>query len=333
MIRTRAWVVAAAVVLSACDHTAPFSVENPEALGPWEGVPPIRLTFNPGDDRHPAANGAGIVYSRMEPQRADHDRCLAVLPPGGGTLVGLSCAGGTHADSMVDAWIEPALSDDGRVAYIRDHSRLLAWGPTTRRLSVAPLHAPDSIIFEASVLFWLEDGTRVTAMRQLSWTLGGAVRFVAGEESYPRVDTLPDTLFTAYAVAELSLETGGFRLVPGTDGAFTYAVAPDGGIWFVTKDAPHQLLHVPSNGGTAVPVAVFSGPVAWVTTVGDRPLGVRRGTDRPTVEWLDPDSGGPVGTMVAPGAVNRVAGIAGTRRFVAEVVSGTSTDLWILDLP
>lgn len=332
------------LALAACDHTSPYAIQNPDPLGPSSASPPIRLTFNPGEDWHPSASGEFIVFSRLEDGRSDLDRCIAVLPAAGGTLTSLTCAGGTRADDVLDAWIEPSVSSDRRLAYVRDQGRRYAFGPETRRLVVTPLEQPDSIEFALPLPFRLEDGRTVSAAHQLSWPQPGIVRFLALSEDYVvEPPARPDTVFTAYRLVELSTATGELRELGLTEGAFAHVPSPDGGVWFLRGDAPDELRYLPPGGDSVLTAGRFSGAAVALASADQAPLAVveivvvNPGTGQVSVswelEWLDLESGLSAGRIDAPGRPGRVAGIPGSRRLVVEVFGEHSADLWMLELP
>src|SRR5260221_12899671 len=103
---------ASAVLAGGCNHSWPFDAGNPAPLGPRGQEVPRRLTFNPGDDRDPSVRGGEITYSRLDPDERGGERCLATLPPAGGTISAETCPGlpATPADTFVDTWIRPSLS-------------------------------------------------------------------------------------------------------------------------------------------------------------------------------------------------------------------------------
>lgn len=324
--------LAAVLLLMGCEHTAPFEAREPELLGPSNGQLPIRLTYNPAEDRDPAAGPDMIVFSRLEPGRTDLDRCLAFLPTGGGTLTQLACAGGPHADSITDGWLQPAVSAHGQIAYVRERATFPAIAPTARHLVVAPVAAPDSVSAEVLVLFQAPDGRRVTALRELQWS-GADLRFVMGQDSFPRVAGVFDTLFTAISLAELTPTVGVPRPIAGTEGAYAHAPAPDGGIWFVTTRAPTALIHSAADGSAPRVFGTFSRPVTALAAVDGQPVAVLGGTDPTAVEWLDAAQGTIAGRLAIAGQGGRIVGVPGSRCFVLELRRGGNTDLWLLDLP
>lgn len=322
----------ALLLLVGCEHTTPFELRDPEPIGPVSAQLPLRLTFNPSEDRDPAAGSDVIVFSRLEPGRPDLDRCLAFLPARGGTLLRSVCAGGPHADGVTDGWLRPALSAGGQIAYVRERATFPAIAPTSRHLVVAPVAAPDSVTDQVLVLFQAADGRRITALRELQWA-GSDLRFVAGQDSFPRVAGVFDTLFTPVALAELTPAVGVLREIPGTSGAFAHASAPDGGIWFVTIGAPSTLMHVAPDGSGARVVGTFSRPVVALTAVDGQPVAVMANTDSALVEWLDAETGAWVGVTSIAGEAGRIVSVPGSRRLVLELRRGTNTDLWLLELP
>lgn len=330
----RTLLVAAAIALCACDHTSPFTVTDPDPLGPAGESLPRRLTFNPGPDEAPAALADAVVYSTLDPARPDRDRCLGYLPPDGGTRQATRCPGGESPDGLQDALRYPAPSPDGRIALIREQAAVGALAPGTRALRIAPLDDPDSVLLEKSVVFVLPGGERVLDARNLVWT-GGVVRFVAGEDVLVRDVTtgVYDTLFTPRALATLDPATGEYEAVPGTEGALAHADAPGGGIWFVSSLEPRTLLVLPAGGGAPQTVGQFSVPVTAFAVVDGLPVAFSATPDATVVEWLDPATGSGIGRLTIVGEGHGVAAVPGTRRFVLDLERGGGRDLWLFALP
>ena len=329
-MRTKAWVVAVAVALSACDHPAPFSVEDPGALGPSSATLPLRLTFNPLEDLDPSSTADEIVFARLEPGRSDLDRCIAFMPWAGGTLSRVFCAGGTHADSVTDAWLQPAVSDDGYIAYVRQQGHVGWVTPTTRRLVVAPVDAPDSALHDVGLYFELDDGQRITAFRELRWLGDSAIRFVAGEDSFPRPDGVWDTVFTPHTLADLDLRTLTYREVPGARGASSFVVLPEGAVWFVVG---RDLFRLIPGDSAATRLGSFSGSVTSLGIVDGLPVGVQASVDSSLIEWVDPETGMVRGMLTVAGGAGHITGLPGTRRFVVELPGVVGPDLWLMSLP
>ena len=322
------------LTLTGCDHTGPFTITDPEPLGPAEEALPRQLTFNPGPDESPAALADTLVYTTLPSGRADRDRCLGYLPPEGGTLLGLRCPGGELPNGTQDALLRPAPSGDGRLALIRERSTIGSVAPSSRMLVVTPMGAPDSVLFEKNVFFTLPDGQRVLDLRDLAWQ-GGLVRFVGGEDSLVRDPStgVYDTLFTPLALATVDPATGEYATIPGTEGALTHADAPSGGIWFVSTQDRMVLREIPAGGGGPDSVAAFSIAVDGLSVADGLPIAYHSTADTTVVEWLDPATGQPVGRMVLRGVAHAITGVPRTRRFVLDLERGSARDLWLFEVP
>lgn len=321
-----------ALILAACEHSQPFAVQDPDPLGPADGTFPVRLTFNTGPDEYPALTPDWIVYSTLDADRADRDRCLAFLPPDGGTRLSTVCPGGPVPDEWQHALLQPAPSSDNRMAFVWERSAIGAWAGV-RRLQVAPIDAIDAPTLDINLLFTLPSGERIIAARQLTWTATDALRFVAGED-YIDTNNGVDTVFVPLALGEVDVGTGTFRAILGTDDAYTHGEAPDGGAWFLRTTDRRQLLHADPATGTVTVVGTFGVAVVALGVVDGVPVGFGATAGGETVvEWLDVATGVPAGSLEVNGSVQGIAGAAGSRRFVIDVGVGTARDLWLHELP
>jgi hypothetical protein len=336
-----------ACLLAACEHTPPHAAAGPDPLGPREHALPRRLTYSSGDDRHPAVNGAAIVYSRLDPDEQGNERCLATLPVEGGTILAETCPAPprTLADSFVDTWIEPALSPDGRrIAYMWQQGSLvsvLGFGAT--RVVVAPLaRAGDTSGFVWPIFYVSPSGRPADAVSALSWVDDHTLRFLLGHEYIFKVKgggliRYTDTTFQSYGLAQLDLSSGALSLPAGGDSALAYAVAPDGGLWLVRNDSPLILRHLAAGADSATAVAAFSDSVRALAQVAGLPVAVVADT---VLEWFLPGDSVPhrMGVGGNLGPARRIAPVAGTRRVVVEIERGwdpfgAPANLWLYELP
>lgn len=113
-------------LLAACGHTEPFATADETSDGPFTDAVPIRLTHAEGADLHPAwsVDGSAIVYSYRR-GTVDRDRCLGVLPAGGGTRRAEVCTLPLEGEGVRDAYTHAALDGEGRLVFNRHAS-----GPT-----------------------------------------------------------------------------------------------------------------------------------------------------------------------------------------------------------
>jgi hypothetical protein len=244
----------------------------------------------------------------------------------------------------VDTWIEPALSPDGRrVAYMWQQGSLvgvLGFGAT--RVVVAPANDPGDTTGLAWLIFYLSpSGRPADAVSAMRWVDDRTLQFLIGHEYVFKVkgggqERYTDTTFESYGIAELDAGTGTLTTIAATAGAFTYAPAPDGGLWLVRYDAPRRLLHIAVGADSATAVADYSGPVRWLANVAGAPVAIVADT---TVEWFEPaDSVLRRLVVGAAGPLRRIAPVPGARRFVAEIergwdLFGDPANFWLYDLP
>lgn len=291
-------VFASVVMLSACDHTTPYHTSAPDPLGPVQAELPRRLTFSQGDDRTPSVQGETVAFSRREATRPDSDRCLQFLPVEGGTLTGTACPGGPLSvpDTMFDTWLLPSLSpDQNRVAYVRESGIIVNVVPASRQLVIAPATAPESAAVLVDTPYRLTDGRAGNQFDAIEWAGPTTVRFIAGLEIVDGLTRPADTTFLPYAIVDVDVATHAITTIAGTDGAFTYVTAPNGGFWYARRresivrsvsaegsadvvDFGFEIRSLTEAAGMPVAIVMTPGPVDPVPTVmsGNLETGVFR---------------------------------------------------------
>ncbi len=107
----------------ACDHAAPFTPGGYAPGIPFGNAIPRRLTWNRLQDRTPAWSDDGqlLFYAYEAPADPGHDRCLASLPPRGGSRLLDICPDTPGPADSVDAWESPAATRS-RVACLKSSS-------------------------------------------------------------------------------------------------------------------------------------------------------------------------------------------------------------------
>lgn len=119
MSRRPGWRLAVAAAiggLAACGHSEPFTTADRTNDGPFAAARMVRLTYAPGGDIQPSwsPNGTRIVYSYIR-GTPDGDRCLGILPIGGGTRQAEVCTPPLQGEGQRDAFTQGALDSDGRL--------------------------------------------------------------------------------------------------------------------------------------------------------------------------------------------------------------------------
>src|SRR3989454_3603316 len=220
--------VALTLAFAGCEHTAPFAPADTGSDQPFGAGSPRRVTLNLGDDRAPAwlPDESGFWYSFERADRADHDRCLALLPPDGGRVVRTLCDRIPAADDSTDSWTEPAVNASGEMAFVALSSQIGDVAPRAGAvvLSASGGAAPDRVL-EAVPYLGADGAFRQIA--QLRWLGSNVLVYVAQRVGYvaPCRGCELDTVRTGVELATLDprLSAPAPVVLPGTQGASSVA--------------------------------------------------------------------------------------------------------------
>ena len=359
--RTGKWrqlALLATVVPVGCTHDGPFvaGVYAP-------GVPPgagalVRLTYNAGADLAPSwlPDGSGFFYTTERFDRPDRDRCLALLPAAGGTIAREICNRVPAADDSVDAFGAATVAPDGRLAYVRASAPLDVGRPLAPRfteLVVATLDEPHRVTVLQSFPHVGPSGRGHDGVGQLRWLSDSVLVYVGQRVAYvpPCPRCPPDTIPSGLEIVRLDF--GGPvpvpSMLPGSDQASSVAVTGGDTVWFTVNGDSRVFRFVLSTDSLAVVHDFGSGGIARdVQMVGNTLVAVVGGNvvffDEPAVGLLQRDGGGTIvavdlstgtETVVTPVGLlfRRIALDPNGTRLVAELVTGATTDLWLVEVP
>ena len=348
--------VALMLALAGCEHTAPFAPRDTGSDQPFGAGSPRRVTFNLGDDRAPAwlPDESGFWYSFERADRADRDRCLALLPPDGGRIARTLCDRIPAADDSTDAWTEPAIDAAGRIAYVAMSSRIGDVAPLAGALVLA---TPPALTAERVVvtLPYLGSDQAFRQVAQLRWLGSDALVYVAQRVGYvaPCRGCALDTVRTGVELATLDLRATAPSpvVLPGTQNASSLGTGESPDVIYYTLGGDSRVFRrVLSSGADSVVhdfgaagiardvqvagrrlVAVVGGNVQFAF---DSVLGYMVQRDGGgTLHLLDLSSGVDSTLSAAAQPFRRPALSPSGTRLVAEAITGRSADLWEFDLP
>ena len=123
-----------------CEHTEPFSTGAFTPEGPFSTAVPRQLTLNLGTDLVPVwkPDETGLFYSYERTDSSQRDRCIAELPPEGGTRTLTLCTHASFSIDSIDALERPVVSDS-LLVYLSSVGEQFALTPNHRELLVTRL--------------------------------------------------------------------------------------------------------------------------------------------------------------------------------------------------
>jgi hypothetical protein len=347
--------LALGLLLAGCHHEAPFAPGDYSSDQPFATGSPRRITFNQGNDRAPAwlADESGLLYSVQG--ISGSDRCLAVLPPGGGRVEREMCDPRSALSDSTFILTEPAPAPDGRLAYV-----IVFSGPTEKAsratLVLGTLADPATAQPLVAFPFTAPDTVKHDEASQLRWLNPGSLVYLALRVGYDSARSR-DTVRTGADIVKLDLggATPIITVVPGTRDASSVAVggSPDT-IYFTLGGDSRVFRRALSSGIVSVPFDFGVGQIARdVQVLGTRLVAIVGGAasfgyDSLLSYNVQRDGGGPLHLVdlasghdsVLPDSVDgiplffrRPVLAPSGKRLVAEVVTGTVADLWMVDLP
>lgn len=360
-----------AIGLTACAHEEPFQNQNPGLDSTFGRGPDRQLTFNPAADVRPAwlSDGSALIYTYEGISGSVRDRCLASLPPSGGTRRELPCAASQLSQDSVDAFSEAAPGPGGRMLFTRESSLPGDINPRQGALELGTVNQPGSATTVLTFPYTASNGHIHSGISHIRWLSPTRVIYLASTVTYPRPcgPCEADTVYTGLELVELDLSgpTPTIQPVPGTDSASSVDVGSSANEIFFTRNGDTRVYQMDLTSGGIIVAHDFGagGIVRDVAFFGNQLYAVVGGLVVYTVDpALGPsqlDHGGKLyiadlvnGTdswrivdsrvfrrpVISPLRNRMVAEsfaltIIGCGQGCADTVVSRSADLWLLDLP
>ena len=229
------------LAVSGCGHTLPFSSGEDGSSGPLIPGQPAQITYSPGQDLIPAwlPDGRAFVFTAERRDRADHDRCLAFMPQGGGTISRYVCST-VAADDTLNVYDEAAFQGDSTV-YVRASTErfLPGLGPDRQSLVIAPIANPLAARQLQTIPFTTSWGATYDAISHVASLGTGRVAFLGEHVSFPRgcSSCAPDTVRYGIGIVLADISGAGVVLtrMPDGDSASSLASSANGDTVYFTR--------------------------------------------------------------------------------------------------
>ena len=215
------------LLLLGCAHSEAFGDPEPGSGGPRGGGPPVRLTYNIGQDGTAAwsDDGAFIYYSAQDSFSSDKDRCIVRMAAGGGSRIPLACPEPLSANGLTEIFDQPA-PGAGRVAYASSELGVDEHAPFRHAIWLVadqPYAAPTLAL---ACPYFTPRGASHDAPIYLQWLSPDTLVFIGAENGCCRKDTM--RFGEQIVLLDLSGPTPVRHFVPGTTRASAVQAAADG---------------------------------------------------------------------------------------------------------
>jgi hypothetical protein len=292
------------LLLSACAHTEPIGEGTIGSGGPFAPGNPLRLTFSEGQDLEPAwlANDAGILYAFEPADHPDADRCLGVLPPGGGTRRAQKCVTSDISHLLTNALRSPAVGPGGILAWVEARNRAGLRAPEESSIRVGSFALADTGRIARPLPYFAPSNQVHTTATHLGWLGPDTLVYIGAEVLFTRACSTCklDSLVTGRDVVLLDLAdpAGTPIVVPGTTSASSVIPSDDRTALYYTLGGDTHVYRRTLAGGAVSTVVDFDTlGIARDVTVRDSVVFAIVGgrvsyNTNPLFDRLQTDSGG-----------------------------------------
>ena len=350
--------VALALAAAACSHGEPYGFDVQPISGALLPGTFTQLTYHSGDDLAPAwfPDGNSYIYTPNRLHRADHDRCLAIMPAAGGTISDMVCQRKPSSSDSMETFESPSPGPDGRIAFLYSTFDLfLLTSYHTRDLYVAPVDSPLVRRHRRFAYpFNAPGGIEHDGVTRITWRSPTALAYVATLPHYPQPCKFcrPDVATPVQIVlVDISASPAQAVVVPNTIFATSVAAAGTDTLYYTLLGDSRVLRRVLSTGHDSVIHDFGAGGIARDVQVHGNRLFVIVGGDVNTellvgMGWVQNDDGGVIEVYrLDDGSVNTVVGAGRLFRRAALSPDGHTLlaesrndpsddwDIWRIELP
>lgn len=355
-------VALAALLVAGCSHSDPGVTGLDTSDGPLDPASPSRLTYSPITDAWPGYSPDGDYLVYTFERGGSPDRCLGVLPGGGGQRVAEVCPEVRPAREGIE---HGAVSPDGtRLAYtLHTGGTSDNFTVVTAALYVAPI---DSVSGARKIFDLLVNPSgaprRWDYLLDPVWIADDEIAFIGAQVSYvpPAPFADPDTIYTGIDLATVRIggPTPVIDVIANISNAQALSYDPtvqrftylrDGAVYTIARGGSEQLAFTlpdaPGESGRGISGVAAGGGRIWITWITSMAIGTT--TTRTTSSVSEVGAGGALVTLASrtrevaalgvisdQGRWGRLTAAGDGSRLAVEGLGGaTGSDIYLISLP
>lgn len=320
MLPTMRSLVQAAVLVTACGHSEPFTGMPQGTHTPRVPGVPAKLTDNPLVDQHPSwlPDGSAILYTFESSFVENLDRCLALLPPTGGTRTREICNTSAGQVDSTETYGPSAVSSSGQLAFLYTQSTPGRQPPNHRALRVAPLSDPQTFDMVHPLPFSVS-GLTIDAVNDIHWL--SQTRFAyLGEYS------IPNTTARGTVVVLIDLRSSAPpAAIPGTTGVVSFGIGEAPETIILTRPGDSRIFQLALASGQEAVVYDFSPGFPGDIAAQSQRLATTIGNTLITVDLSSQTSDTIIAADTSLRLRNPALSVSGA------VVAESGSDLWLFE--
>jgi hypothetical protein len=251
--------IALLLAATACAHTDPYPIGTEPSDGPFDPSPPVQITFNATQDLQPSwlPDQSGVIYAFELTGEAPVDRCLGVLPAGGGTRRAEKCFPRDLRKDSIDALQSPAAGKGGRVAWVESHAVANHTPPDQLAIRVGSLTATDTGRIIRGFPYLAGSGLVHATATHLAWLSPDTLAYLGRDVTYTAscVGCKIDSLLIGGDIVLLDVSDPALTpiLVAGTTGANSLAADSDGRtVYYTFPESSQVYRQTVDNGAVSI---------------------------------------------------------------------------------
>jgi hypothetical protein len=264
------------LLASACAHEESFESNYTPLAGPLEPGPPVIIARSALEDQFASwlPDGSGILYSYIPDPDGPRDRCLGLLPPGGGQIYRSRCYRLDLANDSTDVLGESAARSAEEVAWVEQHNLAGRLVPDYGAITVGALSEAAQAQRLVTFPYVAASGSVHATATSLRWLSATQLAYIGNDIVVRALCKMcrPDTVIVAKEVMLLDRRGGPPQVLAGSEQTTSIWPTADGTGLYYTLGGDTRVWRRAVAGGTPEMVHDFgpAGIVRDISVAGNR---------------------------------------------------------------